>query len=228
MKDELQDYLDRPKKYDNIDGTGEMFMGLMLLGFALVGYLQTILQEHSMRGHGFFRFLFSSVGLMYAVLIPVLGLGFVLRRIIKKHITWPRTGYVVYNPDRKTFRKNIFKSAGRGAIFGAVFGIGFAFLLVLVKNHPGVLSFGRVFYLGFWLPIYAFWVYRMCRDQPWKWLVLLFMAMGLFVIGFVVPGNFSALARPAVLFVGLMWFISGAGTLLSYLRHTRPPVEEME
>ena len=39
MKDELQSYMDRPKRYENIDGTGEIYMGLMILGFALLGYV---------------------------------------------------------------------------------------------------------------------------------------------------------------------------------------------
>jgi len=30
MKDAIQDYLGRPKQYNNIDGTGEMSMGLMM------------------------------------------------------------------------------------------------------------------------------------------------------------------------------------------------------
>ena len=30
MKDAIEDYLGRPKQYNNIDGTGEMSMGLMM------------------------------------------------------------------------------------------------------------------------------------------------------------------------------------------------------
>lgn len=82
--------MERHKLYDNIDGTGEMFMGLMLLGFALLGYLQAILPEHSIWRTN----MFASLLFMYAVLILVLGPGYLLRRVIKKHITWPRTGYV--------------------------------------------------------------------------------------------------------------------------------------
>ena len=90
MKDELQNTMERPKKYDNIDGTGEMFFGLMILGFALFGYLQTVLPEHSMwRTNVFAPFL-----LMYGVLLPTLGFSFLLQRVVKKHLTWPRTGYV--------------------------------------------------------------------------------------------------------------------------------------
>jgi len=72
MSDALQDYLRRPKRYANIDGTGEIYMGLMILGFALLGYLQTILPKDSMWStNGFAGLLF-----MYLVLVPVLALGY--------------------------------------------------------------------------------------------------------------------------------------------------------
>ena len=48
MKDELQNYMGRPKRYNNIDGTGEMGMGIFLLSFALLNYLQTALPAKSM------------------------------------------------------------------------------------------------------------------------------------------------------------------------------------
>jgi len=52
MQDELQEYMRRPKRYENIDGTAEMYMGWMLLGFALLGYLQAALPEHSIWKNG--------------------------------------------------------------------------------------------------------------------------------------------------------------------------------
>jgi MFS family permease len=221
MKDELQNFMEQPKRYDNIDGTGEMFMGLMLLGFALLGYLQTALHQHSMWRYGFFMLLF-----MFGIMIPVMGLGFVIQRVVKKYITWPRTGYVAYNPDRKTFRKSILKTAGGGAIFGVAFGVGFACMLGLAKSHPSAMTLVRWIYLGFWVPIYAFWVLRLGREHSWKWLIVLFMALGLVAIGLIVPGGFIELTRTVALFVGLVWLISGVGTLISYIRRTQPPVGE--
>ena len=67
MKDELQNYMGRPKRYDNIDGTGEMGMGVMMLGFALLGYLQAVLPRircgDRLRQHVAY----------YPVLMPMLG-----------------------------------------------------------------------------------------------------------------------------------------------------------
>lgn len=234
MKNELQDYMARPKRYDNIDGTGEMFMGLMILGFALLGYLQTILPAHSMwRTNGIAGLLF-----MYAVLVPVWGLGFGMQKLIKKKVTWPRTGYVAYgrapgmspttHGDRKIWWTGMFSIALAGAVIAAVLGASLAILMVLGKKHHGALSLARGLYLAFWVPIYAFWVSRMGREQPWKWLVLLAMALGLVVIGLFGPGDFIKLSHTVTLFVGLMWLLSGGATLLSYLRRTQPPVREAE
>ena len=47
MEPELQSTLGRLKRYDNIDGTGEMFMGLMILGFTLLAYLQGVVPKNS-------------------------------------------------------------------------------------------------------------------------------------------------------------------------------------
>jgi hypothetical protein len=239
MKDELQNTMERPKRYDNIDGTGEMFMGLMILSFALLCYLQTVLPEHSMWRNGFASLLF-----MYAVLIPALGLGFLLQRVVKKRITWPRTGYVarhsvwrlMFAPRPASVETSSGLPSRRGvwfamfalALFSVVVGAGFVCLIVIAKRHPGATSLGRGIYLGFWVPIYAFWVFRLGSKYSWKWLSLLCMTLGLITIGLIVPGGIIELSRPVMLFVGLVWLISGGATLVSYLRHTQPPMRERE
>jgi uncharacterized membrane protein HdeD (DUF308 family) len=230
VKDELQNYMARPKRYDNIDGTGEIYMGLMLLGFALLGYLQTILPENSMwRNNGFASLLF-----MYIILGPVLALGYWGVKTVKKHITWPRTGYVAYGMgglDDKTHKKSIWILMAGVAVFSAVIAAGLACVLALERRHPyatnlaGVVNVG---YLAFWVLVYAFWIWRMGKGHPWKWLVLLFMALGLLVIGLMSPGNFIEASRPVTLFVGLTWIISGVATLILYLWRTPPPAPEAE
>jgi drug/metabolite transporter (DMT)-like permease len=225
MKNELQDYLDRPKRYDNIDGTGEMYMGLMILGFALLGYLQTILPKDSLWStNGFASLLF-----MYLILIPVLALGYWGSRVIKKRLTWPRTGYVAPGAggaDAQA-KRNRWAAMVALAIFSVVVGAGMVCLLVLARRHQAV-SVARVGYLAFWVPLYAFWIWRMGGANRWKWLGLVVMALGLFVLGVFGPGDFIELVRRVMLFVGLVWFGSGAITLCLYLRHTQPPAPEAE
>lgn len=216
MKDELQNYLERPKRYDNIDGTGEISMGVMLLGFALLGYLQAVLPKDSRWRNGF-----ASLLLMYLILIPVLALGYWGGQAIKKHITWPRTGYVAYRRDGKSWWTAVVATF----VVSVVVGAGFTCLVILARRHDSI-SLPRMFMLVTWVPGYAFWIYHMGREHPWKWLVLLFMALGLLVIDLIVPGDVVELFRPVSLLVGLTWLGSGVATLYSYIRHTQPPAPE--
>jgi MFS family permease len=216
MNDELQNYMGRPKRYDNIDGTGEMFMGLMILGFALAGYLEAILPENSSRWmHGI---------VLYGVLIPVLGFGYWVRRVIKKHITWPRTGYAAY-PRRGG--KSWWIGIVATFLIAAVIAAAGACLMGFARRHDAM-SIPRMGMLASIIAVYAFWVFFMCKKDPWKWLVLIFMGLGLLAITLIVPGDFIWLSHPALLFVGLVWLGSGGATLYSYIRYTQPPAPEAE
>jgi uncharacterized membrane protein YhaH (DUF805 family) len=229
MSDALQDYLRRPKRYDNIDGTGEIYMGLMILGFALLGYLQTVLPKDSMWStNGFAGLLF-----MYLVLVPVLALGYWGVRAIKKHLTWPRTGYVAYGVGGLPGKAKRAYWAVRVsvAVLSIVIAAGLGGLVAFERKHQGAMGpagVGYVLYLAFWVPLYAFWIRRMGKQHPWKWLMLLLMALGLLVIGLLGPGDVTQVARPVMSFVGLVWFISGAATLGSYLRRTQAPAAGAE
>jgi len=218
MKDQLRDYLGRPYRYNNIDGTGEMGMGIMILGFALVGYLQDALPQGSMWRNGHANLLF-----IYAVIIPVLCLGYWGGKAIKKHITWPRTGYVAYRREGKSWWTRVVVSQ----VVAAVVAFGLAFLMAFARRHNSI-GLPRMGYLAALLATYAIFVFLWSRERPWKWLVLLFMALGLFVIALLVPGDYAELSRPVLLFVGLTWVGSGGATLYSYIRHNQPPALETE
>lgn len=219
MKNELKNIMERPKKYDNIDGTGEMFMGLMILGFGLIGYLETVLKEHSIWSYGI-----PSMFFMYVVLIPVLALGYWVRHLIKKRITWPRTGYVALWPRTRSDEGKY----GRLFIILLCAIVAGALGYLVARNLHAVPNLFRAGYLTIWALTYAFWVFFMERQHPWKWLVLLIMALGLLLLGLRVPGGLFHLFWVVCLFVGLMWIMSGGVTLFSYLRHTQPPVGEVE
>jgi len=217
MKDELQGYLDRPKRYDNIDGTGEMLMGLMLLAFALSSYLNTILPNNRWwNGIG-------GVLVLYGVLIPALASGYWIRRVIKKHITWPRTGYVAFPRGGKAWRVRM-ATVSLGA---AIFAVACVCLLEFANQHGGMSLF-RTGYWALFVVGYAFWIVRMGKEHAWKWFVLLFMALGLLAIVLIIPGDFFQQWRVVALFVGLVWLGSGAATLYSYFRHTKPATPEAE
>ncbi|MGO8765246.1 MAG: hypothetical protein ACLQSR_08955 [Limisphaerales bacterium] len=232
------------KRYDNIDGTGEMFMGLMFLAFALLNYLQTLLPKDSIWNRNFFCRIFCT----YAVLALVLAPGFWLRNVIKKRITFPRTGYVAGH----SHWRQMFAPEPPGAeaapgvptrwamcltmlaivLVGAIVGGAFVCLLVFEKRHLNSMMWLAnarcVVYPTILLAVYAFFIWQMGREHRWKWLMLLLMAVGFLVIGLLGPGDIMDAARPVMLFVGVMWIISGLGTLFLYLRRTHPPVAEAQ
>jgi MFS family permease len=216
MKDQVRAYQDRLKRYDNIDGTGEMFLGLMLLGFTLAGYLEACLPDNASRWwHGI---------VIYGVMIPVFVIGFLARRLIKKHLTWPRTGYAAYP---RTGGKSWWMGMVAVFVVALVLALGSAYLLRHARWHPAI-NLPRIGLLFAWPAMYALWVYCMDKHRPWKWLLVIFMALGLVALAFLAPGNFEAFFQPVSLFVGLIWLTSGGATLYSYLRHTHPAIPEAQ
>ena len=227
------------KRYDNIDGTGEMLMGMMMLGFGLLGYLQSILPKDSIWRTNFFL----SLLFMYGVLFLAVGPGYLIRWAIKRRITFPRTGFVSLGVGAHhtgadvgglgaKVKKSYWALIMVSAIIGAAVAAGLACLVAIQKRHLGAMMWlvgvGYVGYLGLWVLLYAFWIWRMGREHRWKWLMLLVMALGLLVIGIFGPGNYIEVARPVMLFVGAVWVFSGVATLCSYLRHTKPTTPETE
>lgn len=117
MKDELQNYMGRPCRYNNIDGTGEMAFGVMLLGYTFLGYMQANLPESSMWRHGLAGMLF-----FFAAILLMVGLILWFPKAIKKRITWPRTGYVAYRVGGKAWRNALVGVAVLSALIAAGLG----------------------------------------------------------------------------------------------------------
>jgi hypothetical protein len=192
-------------------------MGLMMLAFAASSYVNTILPKTRWwNGVG-------GVLLMYAVVALVLGPGYWIRRIIKKRITWPRTGYAAFPRGGKSWRiKMVLVS-----LMGAVIGLGVVGLMIFAGRHGGMNVF-QIGYLAIMLATYAYWIFFMGKEHWWKWLLAVFMALGFLAIARTVPSDFIELSRPVMLFVGLVWLASGGLTLYFYIRHTQPPAPEAE
>jgi hypothetical protein len=72
------------------------------------------------------------------------------------------------------------------------------------------------------------------KTYPWKWLVLAMMLIGSVVVAPAIPypvakaGSLPILdpLPPLMLFLGLMWFLSGAVTLFLFMRHNPLPVTD--
>jgi len=191
-----------------------MGMGMMFLGFALLNHLQAVLPKDSMWRHGFANLL-----LFFGGVLLMLGLILWISKAIKKHITWPRTGYVAFRRGGKYYWKAIAVASIGGA--------GSVCLIVLAMRHDAMSLVGAV-YLAMLVGAYAIFIYRFSREHPWKWLVLLFMVLGLFAMTLIFPGKMVESWQPAMFFVGLTWLVSGVATLYLYLRHTQPPAPEAE
>jgi len=182
------------------------------------------------------------------VLGPVLGLAFWGRKWVKRRYTWRRTGYVALGQPGSASRSgppatpqikvkarqwtNKFMRLLPAALFGAMAAAALGGLYGFEMKHPDVLPlvrFGEVFYLGLWVVIYAFFIRCQGKGHAWKWGGLVFMAVGLLVIGIYGDGDdFETLAQPVPLFVGSIWLLSGLTTLVLYLRHNPPPAQETE
>ncbi len=219
MNDVLQNYMGRPKRYENIDGTGEMSMGVMMLSFALVGYLSAVLPEGALwRKNGLATFEFLPV-----VFLPIWAFQHWGVKAIKQHITWPRTGYVAYRRSGRPW----WMAYAAIIVASAAFAAATAGVMVLVRRFQAM-SLERAGYLAVLWAMYALFVLHWGREHAWKWLVVIFMALGLLAIALVVPGDVYELFRHVALFVGLVWLGSGVATLYSYIRHTQPPAPEAE
>jgi hypothetical protein len=224
MHVEITNYVDRAKRYQNIDGTGEIFVGLTLLGFALAGYLEALLPENSPT--------WMRVAAVFVSLMLALGLAYWVRRTVKQHITWPRTGYAAYPRHGRSW----WVATMLARLIALIAAVGLAFL---IRRHHWMSNVSWNLSPKTWNPrvvllivistaAYPIWISRMGREHWWKWLVSLFMIFGIITFAFMVPLDFGQWARPPVLFIALLWLGSGAGTLYSYVRHTKPATRETE
>jgi hypothetical protein len=213
--------LARPKAYYNIDGVGELVIGFMFLTFGLIGLIQLNVPKES-PWHSMYTFIIC-VGLM----LLIIHYG---SKAIKKHITYPRTGFVQY-------RK-------RGTVWGmliafviSVLTVGLIFVLrERLNTMTPVLLFGLIF-----AGVYA---YGMGRSVRWKWAVSCAMLLGSLTIAILPPDLLEALHNseippiiPLELVVAIMLvfmlysmllMISGSISLWLYIRHTQAPAQDSQ
>src|ERR1035437_5315900 len=84
---QVENLLDRPMLYNNIDGVGELGLGFMFVAFATLMWLQA----HSAPDAIWHR-VYTLLVLM-GIVLPVIHYG---SKAIKERITYPRTGFVAY------------------------------------------------------------------------------------------------------------------------------------
>ena len=220
---EIENLLARPKAYYNIDGVGELGIGFMCLGYALLAWLQMHTLKESFWNQ-FYVFLIY-VGLMSTII----HYG---SKAIKKHITYPRTGFVQYR-----LLPTLWLPV---AVALAVSAGSVAFLRAL-RTHWELTTPASL--MG--LLLAASYAHGIARAVRWKWTVVCAMALGSLALAMLPAHLAEAPARhswvttvfPARA-VGVFWLtmvvygtlllISGGVSFVLYMRHTQPPVRDQQ
>lgn len=232
---EIQKTMMRPRRYETINGAVEIGCGMFLLCLALSSYI-------SSSGAWMWRWRTGISCLLFVFAMCAMPL---CRWAIKKYVTWPRIGYVAFRRD-KTFW--IVMVVTVVVAFGVSIGLTRLMRPEMIHlaqsqmrhsgaispdvTNPGTLIFNSKIILAGMGPIYAI-LYLMMnavsfKEHRWKWLLLVFIALGPLAICHFVPGNFIEVSRPVMLFLGLVCLISGVATLFSFLRQHQPPAPEAE
>jgi hypothetical protein len=225
--DQIESLLKRPMAYNNIDGVGELGMGFMTLGFALIQWIQMHTPGNSAWHRSAF-FIFMGV-------LAAIHYG---SKAIKEHITYPRTGFVEYRKPITVGRSRIPVSLLAAGVSAAL-AVGLSFAL---RRHWDLSTL--VSFIG--LPFAASYAYGFARTAEWKWVVFGVLATGSFVIALLLPADLVAMlakdsllpgvisAKAAVdcwltfVLYGVTFMISGAISFWLYLRVTNAPVEDTQ
>jgi len=222
---ELQRLTLQPKRYETINGAGEIGWGAAILCFAFGSYASVVLPASPWRGWIGMGFLACACVVMPLCLWAS-----------KKFVTGPRVGYVA-------FRRG--KSWWIGIVVSMVLAAGISMGLVHLMRpemirqvqaqahhaataHSSTMSSQtRFILLGTGLAnalLYLMMNAISIREHRWKWLLLVLILTVPPGICYFVPGNFTEVSRPMMLFLGLVWSVSGAITLVWFLRrHQSPP-----
>jgi len=175
MKSDIQDYAKRSERHGNIDGLLELDLGIGQLVFALTLYVFAIMPKDSWLLSGWHSIFL--LGFVWGLVACVSYWG---QRAIRRHITYPRSGYV--KPWMDTIPWMGFLLTG--LLLVAIFAVG--------TRHDRV----SLALLMMTVPLsYAYGVARLDRR---KWPVLVVQVLGLLVISLVPASVFRSLVLATV------------------------------
>jgi hypothetical protein len=222
--DRIESVLERPKFYNNIDGVGELGMGVMILGYAMLMWLQV----HSPASAMWHR-LYVVLPLIF-LMISIIDRG---SKAIKKRITYPRTGFVEYK------KRDSVWPAVIALVVSAVVAVGVGFA---ARSHWSIGS-----HLGLTTPAALFGLvlavvygYGIARAARWKWAVAGAIAICSVAIAMLPADLVGRLAESgqvgfsaavvgawllSVLVYGVILLISGGISFVLYLQRTQPPMQ---
>ena len=205
MANQIDDYVKRPVRYQNIDGLNELGIGILWMALPLLEFFNKTAASGSFwhRRTTFFVCVAAfTVALLYG------------HKALKKRLTYPRTGYVKYRQTRARVLASLFVA---GAVAVAV-ALTTVFALRRLAPHSSEIV-GAAVGSAVWGLFYVF-LTRM--DAPWRWVVLVVLIVSPPVIAARPLGRLWLGNLPVVL-VGMIYFVSGTITLALYLRQNPVP-----
>lgn len=204
--DQIQDYVNRPKQYFNIDGLGEVSIGLIVLAFPLCWWwLAMVTPEDSL-----WQLVWLFLPILFMVWTPT-GV-----EAVRKRITYPRTGF----------------AQRRDPVYLKILVLlGLLVLLFLpLWAMPSLRNLNPSALTGICgVALAAAYAYEIARAVRWKWTVVLVLACGSLAVSMLgwdfyewgwIGGLFA--------FFGLAWVVSGGITFCQYLRHTPAAARAVE
>lgn len=220
--DSVDKLLSRPKLYYNIDGVGELGMGIMFLGYSLLGWMMLHSPETAIWHKMYTLFIFIGV------ISSIIHYG---SKAIKNRITYRRTGYVEYRTRRH------WVTMALAFCFSALTSAG---LFIAARHHFPLSAPAFLFFL-FFAVLYI----RFVQLDRWKWGVFAAMVVSTVLIAFLpaellenLAGHSSLGAALTARTLGASWLnwtdfgvsfvVSGAISFWLYLRHTQPAAREVE
>jgi hypothetical protein len=214
----VQALLERPRLYDNIDGSSELMLGCMMIGFTVFALVGAHARQDSIWNKVYMLYIFV------ALLVVALIYG---RRALKSAVTYRRTGFVRYRkPDPWWLGLIAFLAAS------AAFGLS---LLIIRRESIDSTVLVTVGMGLFWSAAYA---NGFARATRWKWAVAALFLITAIVIAMLpdqlasapmsqpwLPSAFNRRLLGSVFWYeascGLILLVSGFITLALYLRRTR-------
>jgi branched-subunit amino acid transport protein len=220
---QVDSYMKQPRLYYNIDGLGELGMGVMFLGWALLLWLQAHTPREAI-WHQMYGFL-----VYVGVLLAVIHYG---TKAIKTHVTYPRTGFVEY---RRRYR---WLTA---VVTAALTALAIPVLIFATRRHWDVTALPSVF----GLVLAAGFTWRIAGAVRWKLAVGVAMVAASLAIALLPPSYLAGLADDSwtihpvrtklvggflltLIVYGGLWLISGGISFWLYLRHTQEPAQESQ
>ncbi|HXH50823.1 MAG TPA: hypothetical protein VNM47_15880 [Terriglobia bacterium] len=210
MTTQIDDYVKRPMRYQNIDGLEELGIGLLWIILPLLEFFNKTAASGSI-WHGR-----TTLFVCVAAVTVALLYG---HKALKKRFTFPRTGYVKYRQTRTRVLASLLV-AGAVAI---VVAIATVFVLRLLEPRSSQ-TVGPVLASVAWGLFYIF-ITRM--DAAWRWAVLVLLVAAPPALA-VLPLGRLWLGNSPIVLIGVIYFVSGAITLALYLRQNPVPKQVVE